>query len=190
MSSKKDRPLNEKQRKFCAEYMIDMNGKQAAIRAGYSEKAATSTASDLLTYANVQNYMAELREQQQKRTNVTADMVINELAKMAFGNVRNIFDENDKLKSITQMDVDVSATISEVRTERRMFGDDPIEITRVKVHDKKGSLELLGRHLGLFIDRVKHEGEMIINVRRKVIQATPKDISNRVQPQTPSINKK
>ena len=75
--------LTEKQKKFCDEYIKDFNGLQSAIRAGYSEKAAKEQASRLLTYANVQEYIANKQEKAAHRNDITVDFVLNGIKEIA-----------------------------------------------------------------------------------------------------------
>jgi phage terminase small subunit len=72
--------LTPKQQRFCEEFMVDMKGTQAAIRAGYSPKAARFQSSRMLTNVDVQQYLNELRSQQQERLEINADAVLKELA--------------------------------------------------------------------------------------------------------------
>ena len=74
--------LEEKQKMFCKEYLVDFNGTQAAIRAGYSKKTANEQASRLLTKVNVQTYLKQLIEKRNKRTNITQDDVIADIIKV------------------------------------------------------------------------------------------------------------
>ena len=74
--------LNEKQKQFCEEYIIDLNGTQAAIRAGYSKKTANEQASRLLAKVNVQTYLKHLIEKRNKRTNITQDDVVADIIKV------------------------------------------------------------------------------------------------------------
>lgn len=76
--------LTPKQQRFCEEYIIDLNATQAAIRAGYSEKCARVSAAKMLTKANIQEKIAELIEERSKRTDITADKVIEQLGNIAF----------------------------------------------------------------------------------------------------------
>ena len=80
--------LNEKQERFCKEYVIDLNGKQAAIRAGYSEKTAEVQASQLLTILKVQERIKELQSGIGERLEITADMVVKELWALGVYNVK------------------------------------------------------------------------------------------------------
>ena len=79
--------LTPKQERFCEEYLIDLNATQAAIRAGYSEKTAYSAGQRLLRNVEIQNRIAELKAERSKRTEITQDRVVKELAAMAFANV-------------------------------------------------------------------------------------------------------
>ena len=74
--------LEEKQKMFCKEYIIDFNGTQAAIRAGYSKKTANEQASRLLTKVNVQAYLKKLIENREKRTQITQDEVVADIIKV------------------------------------------------------------------------------------------------------------
>lgn len=77
MNDSRDDGLNSKQRKFCEEYVKDNNGAQAAIRAGYAEKAARVTASKLLTKPNIKAYIAKLKAELVEECQIEAHMVLN-----------------------------------------------------------------------------------------------------------------
>jgi len=81
--------LTPKQEMFCKEYLIDLNANQAAIRAGYSEQTAHVIGPENLVKPCVSTRLGELLKERQDRTEVTADMVIKELAVMAFSNKDN-----------------------------------------------------------------------------------------------------
>ncbi len=72
----KKQKLTPKQEMFCREYLIDLNGTQAAIRAGYSEKTANEQASRLLVNVNIQSYIAKLKSERQERVKIDADWVL------------------------------------------------------------------------------------------------------------------
>ena len=74
--------LEEKQKMFCKEYLVDFNGTQAAIRAGYSKKTANEQASRLLTKVNVQTYLKQLIEKRNERANITQDDVVADIIKV------------------------------------------------------------------------------------------------------------
>lgn len=90
--------LTEKQKRFCEEYLIDLNATQAAIRAGYKEKTAYAQGQRLLKKVEVQLYLKELMEQRSQRTEITADTVLKELAKIASADVE--ITEKSKIKAL------------------------------------------------------------------------------------------
>src|SRR3954466_14333647 len=83
-------PLNDRQARFVAEYLVDLNATQAAIRAGYSPASARTQAADLLTNPNISAAIAEAQAARSRRTEVTADRVVLELARVAFGDPRRV----------------------------------------------------------------------------------------------------
>ena len=78
--------LTEKQKKFCEEYIIDFNATQACVRSGYSEKTANRIGTENLSKLVIQSYIQELIKKREQRTEITADMVVKELAKVTGGN--------------------------------------------------------------------------------------------------------
>lgn len=139
--------LTPKQQRFCDEYLIDLNGAQAAIRAGYSPKTAKEQATRLLTNVHVQQYVSEQQQKRQERTLITADMVIAELAKIGFYNVKDFVNGGNNVLELKHIDSDKTAAVSGVKTKLKEDGS--VE-TEIKFHDKVSALEKLGRHLGIF----------------------------------------
>lgn len=137
--------MTDKQEKFCQEYMLDLNATQAAIRAGYSPKTANEQAGRLLVNVSIQNRIAQLQAEQSRRTGISADRVLRELAKVAFANAGDIIDADATLKEDASPD-DLAA-VQSVRV--KVFGQDGVE-REIKLADKLKALDLLGRHIGLF----------------------------------------
>jgi phage terminase small subunit len=157
-----DSKLTPKQERFCQEYIIDLNGTQAAIRAGYSEKTARFVAAENLTKPNIQERLEQLQKKREKRTEVTQDMVVKELSLVAFGRIADVTRvREDGLIELDFTDAteDQKALIVGVDTKTRYIsqGEDgePIKEVecKIKAADKMKALELLGRHLGMFIDK-------------------------------------
>jgi phage terminase small subunit len=82
--------LTDKQSKFVDEYLLDLNGAQAAIRAGYSEATARQIAAQNLSKLNIQAAIAERRAKQQERTEITADRVLREAWNIATADAREL----------------------------------------------------------------------------------------------------
>ena len=147
--------LTQKQKKFCEEYLVDLNGTAAYIRAGYSPKrlAASTHASRLLRKPGVVEYIRTLRREQSGRTKITADRVLRELACMAFSDVRRLHDSSGEPIPVQDLDDDTAAAVQSCAGAVRKESEVTICVFRYRLYDKKGALELLGKHLGLFSDR-------------------------------------
>lgn len=151
--------LTAKQQRFCDEYLIDLNATQAAIRAGYSPKTAEQTASRLLTIVKVSDEIAREMAERSKRTGINQDRVVQELAKLAFVNIADVVDLDSATVKETATGEDL-ACIQSVKIKPSEFGTE----REIKLYDKKASLELLGKHLGMFKDKLEVEADMDLNV--------------------------
>jgi phage terminase small subunit len=151
--------LTAKQEQFCKEYLIDLNATQAAIRAGYSEDTAKSIGSENLTKPDISSCIEQLMAERSKRTAITADKVLQELAKMAFFNMQDVQDEEGNTLPFNEWSRDDLASLQEVTETKIGKDEDSIVINRkFKAADKKSSLELIGKHLKLFTDKHEHSG--------------------------------
>lgn len=140
--------MTDKQARFCEEYMIDLNATQAAIRAGYSPKTAQEQSARLLSNVMVQNRLAQLQAEQSRRTGVSADRVVRELAKIAFANASDLIDPETASVKLDASRDDLAA-IQSIKV--KSFGEDGLE-HEVKLADKLRALDLLGKHLGMYKD--------------------------------------
>jgi phage terminase small subunit len=169
--------LNDQQERFCQEYVVDLNGTKAAARAGYSEKGAHVEASRLLRNPKVTARLSELQAARSKRTQITSDMVLLELAKLANSDLRRLFNANGELLPPSEWPDDVALAVSSVEVEELFdgYGQDRTQIgytKKVKFWDKPKALELLGKHLKLFTDKVEHSAseslEALLTGQRRV----------------------
>ena len=131
--------LTPRQRRFIEEYMVDLNGTQAAIRAGYAPGGARQHASRLLAQAPVQAALAQAMSERRKRTELTADEVIGDLREL-----RDICMGRKPVKVMTIVKNAREGTAEPVEVEGMMF--EPAAANR--------ALEMLGRHMRLFADRI------------------------------------
>jgi phage terminase small subunit len=156
--------LTAKQQRFVDEYLTDLNATQAAIRAGYSEKTARSISNENMTKPDIQAAIAKGMQARSGRTEITQDMVLRELAKIGFSDIRKVVrwgetqvrmvdGEDDGPEDMvpyhglvlidsTDIDDNTAGAIAEVSQGR--------DGLKVKLHDKKGALVDIGRHLGMF----------------------------------------
>lgn len=172
--------LTAKQKIFCDEYLIDLNATRA-YKAAYErvkkDETAAANGSRLLRNAKVKKYIDEKMKEREKRTEITQDKVLKELAKVAFANaadyarvvekeyIEEIKDDEGnivgqetrtykavEIEPTNNLDKDKQAAIAGIK-----HGTAGIEI---KLNDKIKALELIGRHLGMFTDKVEVEGKV------------------------------
>lgn len=158
--------------RFCVEYLIDFNGKRSAEAAGFTPgDAATVQASRLLTHDNIQARIKELHTGALTHIQATAEMVINELRRIAACDVGEAFEEDGTPKPIKQIPVDVRRCISGFEVEEIFEGTGRDrtyvgKLRKVKFWDKNKGLELLGKHFKLFTE--KFEGSMELSLERLI----------------------
>lgn len=169
--------LTEKQKRFCDEYLIDLNATQAAIRAGYSPKGMNKRVTRMMANEGITNYIQQHMKDREKRTEITQDKVLKELAAIAFSNGSNyakvvekkaynekgepIIDEETG-QQLTYKVVDMVLTDELSDIDKKAIasikrGKNGIEVSTC---DKVRALELLGRHLGMFTNKVEVSGNV------------------------------
>ena len=148
--------LTEKQKRFVEEYLIDLNATQAAIRAGYSAKTANEQGARLLVNVSIQKAISRAMTARSNRTNISQERVVNELAKIAFLNIADLIDQNGNMKS--NVSRDDMAGIEWMRSRGIETENGYVKETEFRLTSKLKALELLGRHLGMFTDRVELSG--------------------------------
>ncbi len=148
---KQSSELNEQIQAFCREYIIDFNGAQSAIRAGYSKKTAVQQASRLLTNVNVQSKIQELINKRAERTEITADNVVKELAALCFWNIQDFIGDGNSILDISKLDREKTKPVLGIKRTDRYLPDGSKQIQiELKMQDKHGPLADLGKHLGVF----------------------------------------
>lgn len=134
MSAKKKLKLTAKQKSFCEQYLIDCNATQAAIRAGYNINSAKEGGYENLTKPHVKEYMSVLIAQQEERTLITADSILIRLNQVA----------NRCMQA-----------------ELVIYNDSDVPENAEYQFNAAGAnkaLELLGKHLGMFVERKEVSG--------------------------------
>jgi phage terminase small subunit len=140
--------LNPRQRRFVAEYLVVGVGKTAAVRAGYAAGSAHVTASRLLAKPHVAAAIREGWTDQERRTGVTVDRVLLELARIAFSDLRRVADwDADRLtlKPADAISDDDRAAMVAVSVAGKR-----VRRVRVRLHDKHRALDALARHFNLY----------------------------------------
>ncbi|BEU88683.1 terminase small subunit [Selenomonas sp. TAMA-11512] len=160
--------LTAKQQRFIDEYLIDFNATQAALRAGYSKKTAAFIGAQNLKKIQIQDEIARRQRVLQVRTEISQDRVVKELARIAFADASDYVKvrteivhpkkgkpyavQTVKVKDTSELTKDQRAAIASIKQ-----GTNGIEL---KLYDKTRAIEILGRHIGMFIDKVEISGNV------------------------------
>jgi phage terminase small subunit len=157
--------LTPKQRRFVEEYLVDLNATQAYLRAGYKAKTnnvAGVEAHKLLKNPKVKAAVAAAMEARSARTQVTADRVVQELAKLGFSKMTSFArwgPDGIILRDSEQLSEEDAACVAGLEQTTIVVGEMEKTTLKFKLHDKKGALTELGRHLGIFIDKTEVTGK-------------------------------
>lgn len=166
--------MTAKHSSFCREYVVDCNATQAAIRAGYAAESAHVQASRLMGRPEILSHIAELRAELAKRTGISVERVLKEYEKLAFSNMQDYIRvagnglayidlsklTRDQAAAIAQVDLDED-TLAVVPDEDSEDDLDTVRLVRkvkLKLADKKGALDSIAKHLGMFQEKVEHTG--------------------------------
>ncbi len=157
MGSKNEFGLTPLQQRFVQEYTKDFQGTAAAIRAGYSSTCAPQVASRLLGDPRVKMQIEAAQARHRRRCNVTEDMILEELARIALADLRDVVSiSSDELQIKNDADGHVMQAVEIAPAARGGVR------RSVKLHDKIKALELLARHFGMLNDKLSVNGEVSI----------------------------
>ena len=167
---------------FCREYLKDLCGQDAAIRAGYSEKSAKTQASMLLAEDHIQARIAELNRDRLARVQVESDTVLRELLRIATSDIGEAFKDDGSLKPLKEIPTDVRRAIQSIEIDELFdgFGQDRHQIgltKKLKFWDKTKALEMLGKHLKLFTEKLEVSGT--VTLEALVVASQKKEIEGK-----------
>lgn len=158
MGKQLQKPLSKKHRAFIHEYLVDLNATQAAIRAGYSAKTAVVQGPRLLGDARINLAIQEAQSKRLHKLELKAENVLAEIMRLAFTDARKLFREDGTLKPPQEWDDATAAAVAGVDVVEmgasKGAGPSLLYTKKVKLWDKRASLELLCRNLGLLKDRI------------------------------------
>lgn len=157
--------LPPKQVRFAEEYIKDLNGTQAATRAGYSQRTANEQAARLLANVSVQQYVRKLLEERSQEVKIDAAYVLTRLGEIDQMDALDILADDGSVKPIADWPKIWRQMISGLDVMEIAQGDEETRIAvvkKIKWPDKIRNLELIGRHVGVqaFKDRVEHSGSI------------------------------
>ena len=163
--------LTEKQKRFVEEYLIDLNATQAAIRAGYKVDNARQTATENLAKPYIVEAVEKALAERSRRTGINQDRVIQELAKIAFVNITDVV--NSDCEILPDADEADLAAIEAVKVKTIPTKSGEVGIEReVKLSSKLKALEMLGKHLGMWNDKLD------VNVNIPIVISGEEDLED------------
>ena len=150
--------LNQRQELFCREYIKDLNGTQAAIRAGYSPKTADRMAYELLKKPEIQAFVLQSKAERVEEVKIDANYVLKRLIEIDEMDVADILDDGGDFLPIRSWPKTWRTTLSGLDIAIINSGDTETIIKKIKWPDKVKNLELLGKHIGVgaFTEKVDH----------------------------------
>lgn len=176
--------MTPKQLTFIAEYLVDLNATQAAIRAGYSERTAAEIGYENLRMPQIASALSQAMRARSERTEVTQDRVLEELAGIAFAHLSDVATWDSATLSLhpsDELSPRTSAAVKDIRARRtRSTSKDGTESVRtdyrVTMHDKLGALDLLAKHLGMYLP----DTQVNVGVGVTLVRTTPDIAGNPV----------
>ena len=191
-----ERGLTERNETFCHHYVRTWNARTAADAAGLSHL----TGRTLLQKPKIQARIRELNAAMLKASDITAQRVMLELARVAFGDIRGIVDESGRLKPIRELDDDTAAVVAGIELETRYERDGTetdlatgeerprmiaVQTAKIKRYDKNPALSILARHFKI----VDNEGDglnALANVLAERLQDARRRVAALPPPETPN----
>lgn len=180
-------PLNVQERAFVAEYLVDENATQAALRAGYSPSYAKTASQVLLKRPSIIAAIENSRAQRLVRTQIKSDDVLLEMSLLAQSSIEHyVIDDDGEVTLAPGAPAGAMKAIQSIKKRtsvRRDPKSDSVTTTvevELKLWDKPTPLKLMGRHAGLFPDRMEHTGkgggpiETVTRVERVIVDPDSK----------------
>lgn len=185
--------LTEKQSRFVDEYLIDFNATRS-YKAAYpnckSDNTARTESCKFLAKPNIQEEVMKRKARLKEKVQITQEMVINEYKKIAFFDPRKLFNDDGTARDISQLDDDTAAALAGLDvSENWEFDEDEGKrvkngyTKKYKISDKKGALDSLARHLGMFTDKIQIEGELNVTSPADEINSRIAGIAERIEPE-------
>ncbi|HEP6278708.1 TPA: terminase small subunit [Burkholderia vietnamiensis] len=152
--------LTAKQQRFVDEYLVDLNASAAARRAGYSEKTAGQIGERLLKKVEVQHALAASMKARAARTEINADHVLKRMAEIDAMDLLDIMNDDMSLKPVSEWPKVWRQYLSGFYLAEMFEGNGDARemvgiLKKIKWPDKLKNLEMLGRHFGMFNDKLE-----------------------------------
>lgn len=152
--NKEKKKLTAKEEMFCNEWLVDFNATQAAIKAGYSKHTAAVIGYENLRKPYIKARIDELTEDRLNELGINKLRILEEYSRIAYLDIRKLYDEDGNLKPIHELDDDTARAIAgiEVTIAKGEKGND--ETRKVRIIDKRGALDSTAKYLGMLTDKI------------------------------------
>lgn len=160
--------MDDREVTFCYEWIIDHNGARSAKAAGYSKRSAHVQGSRLLNRDNVIKLIDHLKAERVERLKFTADQIVMEIAKVAFNSIEEYMEFTDGNVSLIDMENMTDNALRSIKKVKMTQNANLGKVLEVEVYDKLKALELLGKHVGAFTEKVD-----VTSGGEKIEQAAP-----------------
>ena len=166
--------LTPREKRFVEEYLIDMNAHGASVRAGYTKKQKHQ-GTVLMKRPHIKMAISEAMKEREERTKITQDDVVQELARIAFFDIGNLYDDNNNFKGLNRLNKNQRKYVK-VSKYPTQYGE-RTTVDAVDNRDKLKALELLGKHFGMFQDKLHVTNEQNIKLSVEVDDLRQRGIS-------------
>lgn len=152
--------LSQRHARFVAEYLVDYNATQAAIRAGYTPRSAAATGHELLRNPKIAAALAAGQQKLLDQAELSAGRILQELSRIAISDIRGAFDAAGNLIQVNSLSDAIAPAVAAVEVVTRSIGEGEVEyVHKIKFWDKLKALELLAKRLGLVKELHEHTGK-------------------------------
>jgi phage terminase small subunit len=162
--------LTPRQKRFCEEYVISLNGSKSAIKAGFSKHSAGVQSTRLLKNVNVQNYIKDLQKDIEESSRMKAHDVVRDLCKLADWDIKTFVEQDNMIKDLSKLTTEELAPVVGIKTKKTTYSIEGRQVTEIttelKLSDKHSALVTIGRHLGIF-EKDNKQGQTKITVTKK-----------------------
>ena len=160
-----------KQERFVKEFLLDLNGTQAAIRAGYSEKTARSIAQENLTKPDIVCAIQKAQAERSVTLQITSHGVLAQLMEIAQASIADVVEWRENQLDVKPSNALNQSTLRAIHSITIRGGESGPPTISVRMHDKLRALELCGKHLGIF-NKDAHAGPPeYVDALRNALQA-------------------
>jgi phage terminase small subunit len=178
----KKRNLTTQQKMFVSNILEGMNQTDAYLNAGYKcpRSVARRNAARLMTNADILEKIKGVQRRAAKKAEITHQMILEQYAKIAFFNIRQLYDKNGNPKKILDLDDDTTAAIAGIDIlHKNTHSGEIYTIKKIRLNDKIKALDSLARIQGMFSDRLNLG--MNAQTLNAILLALPEDFAASVR---------